>query len=295
MVDSYRKLSGWADLNRRPLGPEPFTLQNKPQKTPFGLPFATQYTVMGGLLCRVWFKIGSKPVGASRSLYILNLHPAFRYHNDEAEHVDSASATCLSTEVAMPRKISALLPPLELGSESVGRPISRLGKSHGYKQSQLAAQIGISNRLVSDCEYRRLPLNDEMVVRFALALHVSTDEFLGLRPRAGRGRGIRCAYHAPSHENRTTTGNPTGRAASYHRRWLSGIPGNDREEEQLMPRMNVNLTIDELAATIAHLDGQERETLLLLLTPDGEELRDRKRELDQGKVQTLSESQLFDD
>jgi len=62
-----------------------------------------------------------------------------------------------------------------------------------------------------------------------------------------------------------------------------------------MPRMNVNLTIDELAATIAHLDGQERETLLLLLTPDGEELRDGKRELDQGKVQTLSESQLFDD
>jgi len=90
----------------------------------------------------------------------------------------------------MPRRFSALLPPLELGSETVGRPISRLGKSHCYKQSQLAAQIGISNRLVSDCEYRRLPLNDELVVRFALALHVSTDEFLGLAPRPDAAEGF---------------------------------------------------------------------------------------------------------
>jgi len=60
MVDSYQQLSGWADLNRRPLGPEPFTSQNKPQKTLYGLPFATQDTGMCGLLCRFWFKIGSK-------------------------------------------------------------------------------------------------------------------------------------------------------------------------------------------------------------------------------------------
>jgi hypothetical protein len=58
--------------------------------------------------------------------------------------------------------------------------------------------------------------------------------------------------------------------------------------------MTVDSCIEELADAITHLDEQERETLLMLLSPDGEELLRRKREIDEGRVSTLSETQLFD-
>jgi len=80
----------------------------------------------------------------------------------------------------MPRVSRLKLPPLELTEESVGERIARLRKERGYTQSELAERIGIIQTLVSAYEREQLRLNAEMVVRFALALEVSTDELLGV-------------------------------------------------------------------------------------------------------------------
>lgn len=69
-----------------------------------------------------------------------------------------------------------------MGSETIGKRLSRFRKEHGYTQKELAKKIGITHNLVSDYETGRLTLNGEMVVRFALTLNVTADEILGLKP-----------------------------------------------------------------------------------------------------------------
>ena len=81
----------------------------------------------------------------------------------------------------MPKKRKTDLPPLKLGKETVGKRIARIRKNRGLTQIQLAEKIGITQSIISDYEIGRLHLNDEMVVRFALALNVSSDEILGLK------------------------------------------------------------------------------------------------------------------
>ena len=81
---------------------------------------------------------------------------------------------------AMPRPSRLKLPPLDLGKETFGQRLARLRKERGYTQIELADQIGIVQALVSDYEVGKLRLNAEMVVRFAKALGISTDELLGL-------------------------------------------------------------------------------------------------------------------
>lgn len=88
----------------------------------------------------------------------------------------------------MPQKSKFKLPPLDLSKESVGQRIARIRKERGYTQVELADRIGIIQALVSDYERDRLRLNADMAVRFALALEVTTDELLGLRPSSGRGK-----------------------------------------------------------------------------------------------------------
>jgi transcriptional regulator with XRE-family HTH domain len=90
--------------------------------------------------------------------------------------------------VVMPRKSSLNLPALDLGVESVGQRIARIRKERGYTQIELAERIGTIQALISDYERNKLRLNGEMAVRFALALEVTTDELLGLQPRAVRSR-----------------------------------------------------------------------------------------------------------
>jgi transcriptional regulator with XRE-family HTH domain len=77
---------------------------------------------------------------------------------------------------------------LDLGEETVGHRIARIRKERGYTQIELAERIGTIQALISDYERDKLRLNGEMAVRFALALEVTTDELLGLRPRAKRDR-----------------------------------------------------------------------------------------------------------
>lgn len=73
------------------------------------------------------------------------------------------------------------LEPLDLGEETVGQRLSKLRKARGLTQVDLANTIGIRQVLVSDYERGRLRPNCEMIVRFAMALDVTTDEILGLK------------------------------------------------------------------------------------------------------------------
>lgn len=79
----------------------------------------------------------------------------------------------------MPRVSRLQLPPLEgLKEEPLGERIARLRKLRGYSQTDLAERIGIIQALVSDYETGKLRLTAEMVLRFANALEVTTDELL---------------------------------------------------------------------------------------------------------------------
>lgn len=80
----------------------------------------------------------------------------------------------------MPRRSRLTLPPLKLGTETIGQRIARMRKERGYTQVELAEKTGIPQTLITDYERNKLRLHPEMVIRFAQALEVSSDEILGL-------------------------------------------------------------------------------------------------------------------
>lgn len=80
----------------------------------------------------------------------------------------------------MASKSKIQLPPLDLGNETVGERIARLRKERGLTQVELAKKIGIGQTLITDYERGKLRLHAEMVIRFAIALDVRTDELLGI-------------------------------------------------------------------------------------------------------------------
>ena len=80
----------------------------------------------------------------------------------------------------MPRRSKFELPPLSTEEETIGQRLARLRKERGYTQVELAERIGIIQALVSDYERDKLRLNAEMLIRFAQALEVKSDEILGL-------------------------------------------------------------------------------------------------------------------
>lgn len=82
----------------------------------------------------------------------------------------------------MPRKRRNELPPLDISSnEPIGTRIANIRKKLGLTQNDLAERIGIQRTQVTDYEIGRLHLSDEMVIRFAIALSVSSDQILGLK------------------------------------------------------------------------------------------------------------------
>jgi transcriptional regulator with XRE-family HTH domain len=87
----------------------------------------------------------------------------------------------------MPRRSHLKLPPLNLGSETLGQRLARVRREKGYTQIELAEKIGIIQVLVSDYERDQLRLHAEMVVRFAKALDISADEILGLKIQSSNG------------------------------------------------------------------------------------------------------------
>ena len=76
-----------------------------------------------------------------------------------------------------------------------GKRIAQYRKERGYSQEALADAIGISRKQVADYETGRVHLNDEMIIRFAVTLNVSADEFLGLKTT--RRQGIRQRFALP--------------------------------------------------------------------------------------------------
>lgn len=82
----------------------------------------------------------------------------------------------------MPKRSKLKLPPLRLTTEeTMGQRLARLRKERSLTQVELAAKVGIIQGLVTNYERDRLRMHAEMVVRFAVALHVSADELLGLK------------------------------------------------------------------------------------------------------------------
>ncbi len=81
----------------------------------------------------------------------------------------------------MGRKSKLKLPPLDMGEETFGRRLAKIRKERGYTQIELAKKLGLTQGLISDYELDKLRPYHEMIIRFALALKVSTDELLGLK------------------------------------------------------------------------------------------------------------------
>ena len=61
-----------------------------------------------------------------------------------------------------------------------------------------------------------------------------------------------------------------------------------------MPEVMVDLSVKNVANLIRSMSAQEIETLYLLLTKKGEELLQRKKDLEQQKVKLLTREEVFD-
>jgi transcriptional regulator with XRE-family HTH domain len=79
------------------------------------------------------------------------------------------------------------LKPVDMGDESLGQQLARLRKQRGWTQKQIAQRTGIIQELVSNYE------TDDMILRLAEVLEVSTDELL--RGKQGNGGSEETAQH----------------------------------------------------------------------------------------------------
>jgi hypothetical protein len=61
-----------------------------------------------------------------------------------------------------------------------------------------------------------------------------------------------------------------------------------------MPEMMIGITVNEVAKVIKAMNEQEMETLTLLLSDEGAELLERKKDLELKKVKFLTRKEAFD-
>jgi hypothetical protein len=61
-----------------------------------------------------------------------------------------------------------------------------------------------------------------------------------------------------------------------------------------MPEMMIGITVNEVAKVIKAMNEQEMETLTLLLSDEGAELLERKKDLELKKVKFLTREEAFD-
>lgn len=78
-------------------------------------------------------------------------------------------------------------PPVMIGDETFGQRLARLRKAKGYTQVELAEKMGMIQVLISDYERDKLRPYHEVIINFAKALDVSTDELLGLKNPKNNG------------------------------------------------------------------------------------------------------------
>jgi transcriptional regulator with XRE-family HTH domain len=84
----------------------------------------------------------------------------------------------------MPKKSKLKLMPVDFDKETLGHRLARIRKERGLTQKDVAERTGLIQTLVSDYERGRLRLAADMIVRFAVALEITTDELL--RPKGGK-------------------------------------------------------------------------------------------------------------
>jgi len=68
-----------------------------------------------------------------------------------------------------------------MDNESLGERIGKLRKDKRLTQAELAQQINVGQKLISDYELNKLRPNYEIIIKLALALEITTDELLGLK------------------------------------------------------------------------------------------------------------------
>ncbi len=61
-----------------------------------------------------------------------------------------------------------------------------------------------------------------------------------------------------------------------------------------MPEMTTFISVSEVARRIRAMNRQEIETLTELLTEDGTEFLERKKDIELGRVKTLTREEVFD-
>jgi len=81
----------------------------------------------------------------------------------------------------MPKPKKNPLPPLSTEIEELGKKIIKFRKLRGLTQKELSERIGITRDILASYESGRAHLNDEMIIRFSIALRISSDELLGLK------------------------------------------------------------------------------------------------------------------
>ena len=60
-----------------------------------------------------------------------------------------------------------------------------------------------------------------------------------------------------------------------------------------MPQMTLNIKIEDIARVITCMESSELETLSVLLSDEGRELLQRKKDIENEKVKTLSRQEMF--
>jgi transcriptional regulator with XRE-family HTH domain len=80
----------------------------------------------------------------------------------------------------MPQPRKHRVPPTAVRTHPVTETLVRYRKLRGLTQKQLADKVGITRDMLASYELGRARLDDELVVRLAVALGVSADALLGL-------------------------------------------------------------------------------------------------------------------
>jgi transcriptional regulator with XRE-family HTH domain len=77
--------------------------------------------------------------------------------------------------------------PVPVDAKTIGKRLSEIRKNRGMTQVEIAAKLGMTQALISDYERGKLRLHGGLIVAFAKALRVSSDEILGLEETDGHG------------------------------------------------------------------------------------------------------------
>ena len=82
----------------------------------------------------------------------------------------------------MPGKPSYHVP---VEAKTIGKRLAEIRKSRGFTQVEVGGQLGMTQALVSDYERGKLRVHGGLIVGFAKALRVSSDQILGLKDTNG--------------------------------------------------------------------------------------------------------------